>query len=163
MRREVEAAEAIEESAPAAKKTATKKAAKKKAAKKKAATRTRKKKADIPVRRRLIWVLYSSTMREEGRYLYHERDKAEEKLQALLAKGKRRYFLQPIKEPLDSEGNPMVPDAEESVKVKKVTKTEDADADSDPDAEAGTDGDAEADGDADTETAAADGDAPEEE
>lgn len=143
MRREVEAADALEETSPT-KKKATKKAAKKKAAKKKATTtRTRKKKADIPVRRRLIWVLYSSTMREEGRYLYHERDKAEEKLQALLAKGKRRYFLQPIKEPLDSEGNPMVPDEEEAPKPKKVAKakSEDADAEVDPDAEVTADGD----------------------
>lgn len=134
MRREVEAADALEETSPT-KKKATKKAAKKKAAKKKATTRTRKKKADIPVRRRLIWVLYSSTMREEGRYLYHERDKAEEKLQTLLAKGKRRYFLQPIKEPLDSEGNPMVPDDEEAPKPKKAAKAKVED-DADPDAEA---------------------------
>ena len=49
-------------------------------------------------------------MREEGRYLYHEREAAEEKLAALLAKGKRRYFIQPIKEPLDADGNPMIPD-----------------------------------------------------
>lgn len=88
----------------------TRKAAKKKARKKSATTRSRKKKADTPARRRLVWVVYSSTMREEGRYLYHERDKAEEKLNALLAKGKRRYFIQPIKEPLDADGNPMVPD-----------------------------------------------------
>ena len=88
----------------------------KKKAKKKAATRSRKKKADTPARRRLVWVVYSSTMREEGRYLYHERDKAEEKLNALLAKGKRRYFIQPIKESLDADGNPMVPDDEAPAK-----------------------------------------------
>lgn len=71
-------------------------------------------------------------MREEGRYLYHERDKAEEKLQALLAKGKRRYFLQPIKEPLDAEGNPMVPDEEEPVKpVKPVAGTAEPAAEAD--------------------------------
>ncbi|HIF01398.1 MAG TPA: hypothetical protein EYG03_07400 [Planctomycetes bacterium] len=124
-RREVEAAEAAEKTAVKKKKTTKKKATKKKATKKKATTtRARKKKADTPARRRIVWVLYSSTMREEGRYLYHERDKAEEKLQALLAKGKRRYFLQPIKEPLDSEGNPMVPDEEEPVKpVKAVVAT----------------------------------------
>ena len=120
MRREAEAAEAMEEAAPA-----KKKAKKKKAAKKKSTTaRSRKKKADTPARRRLIWVLYSSTMREEGRYLYHERDKAEEKLQSLLAKGKRRYFLQPIKEPLDSEGNPMVPDEAEAKPKKSRAKAE---------------------------------------
>ncbi len=134
-RREVEAAEALED-APAKKK---KKAAKKKAAKKKSTTRARKKKTEMPARRRLVWVVYSSTMREEGRYLYHERDKAEEKLNALLAKGKRRYFIQPIKEPLDSEGNPMVPDDEkDSDKTKKVaaeTKAK-ADAKEEPEEEA---------------------------
>ena len=120
-RREVEAAEAAEKTT--AKKKTKKKTTKKKATKKKATTtRARKKKADTPARRRIVWVLYSSTMREEGRYLYHERDKAEEKLQALLAKGKRRYFLQPIKEPLDSDGNPMVPDEEEPVKPVKVVE-----------------------------------------
>ena len=117
-RREVEAAEAAEKTTVKKKKTTKKKATKKKTT----TTRARKKKADTPARRRIVWVLYSSTMREEGRYLYHERDKAEEKLQALLAKGKRRYFLQPIKEPLDSDGNPMVPDDEEPVKPAKVVE-----------------------------------------
>ncbi len=128
MRREVEAAEELEKTEPKKKK----KAAKKKATRKKATTtRARKKKADTPARRRLVWVVYSSTMREEGRYLYHDRDKAEEKLNALLAKGKRRYFIQPIKEPLDSEGNPMVPDEEEPKpkKAAKAAKVVDADAD----------------------------------
>ena len=138
-RREVEAAEELEKSSPAKKKKATKK----KAAKKKATTRARKKKADIPVRRRLVWVVYSSTMREEGRFLYHERDKAEEKLNALLAKGKRRYFIQPIKEPLDSEGNPLIPDEEEPKKPVKAPVA-DAEAESDKDADTEGDDDAEA-------------------
>jgi hypothetical protein len=60
-------------------------------------------------------------MREEGRFLYHERDKAEEKLEQLLSKGKRRYFIQPIKEPLDSEGQPMVPE-EDATKSSASTK-----------------------------------------
>ncbi len=116
MRREVEAAEALEK-APGAKKKAGTKAAttkkaktpaekKKKTTRKKAASRSRKTK-ETPSRRRLVWVIYSSTMREEGRFLYHERDKAEEKLEALLSKGKRRYFIQPIKEALDAEGKPL--------------------------------------------------------
>lgn len=113
-RREVEAAEELEKAAPKKKKKATRKKA--------TTTRARKKKADTPARRRLVWVVYSSTMREEGRYLYHDRDKAEEKLNALLAKGKRRYFIQPIKEPLDSEGNPMVPDDEELKKPAKAAR-----------------------------------------
>ena len=130
-RREAEAAEELEKAAPKKKK---KKATRKKAT----TTRARKKKADTPARRRLVWVVYSSTMREEGRYLYHERDKAEEKLNALLAKGKRRYFIQPIKEPLDSEGNPLVPDEEEPKEVKKSAKATKAAASDDT--EADTDG-----------------------
>ncbi len=125
-RREVEAAEAAEKTTVKKKTTKKTTTTKKKATKKKATTtRPRKKKADTPARRRIVWVLYSSTMREEGRYLYHERDKAEEKLQALLAKGKRRYFIQPIKEPLDADGNPMVPDEEAPVKPTKVVEETD--------------------------------------
>ncbi len=145
MRREVEAAEALEE-APAKKKVAktkttktTKAKAPKKATgtKKKAAPRPRKKKSEMPARRRLVWVVYSSTMREEGRFLYHERDKAEERLNSLLSKGKRRYFIQPIKEALDSEGQPMVPDEERSKKmdIKEDPETEEVEVDADADAE----------------------------
>ncbi len=101
MRREAEAAESAEKASP------KKKAAKKKATRKKSTTSRARRVKDVIPRRRLVWVIYSSTMREEGRYLYHERDKAEEKLEQLLAKGKRRYFIQPIKEPLDSEGAPL--------------------------------------------------------
>lgn len=118
MRREVEAAEAAEKSKPA-----KKKAAKKKATRKKATTSRARRAKDVAPRRRLVWVVYSSTMREEGRYLYHERDKAEEKLEQLLSKGKRRYFIQPIKEPLDSEGQPMTEEAAPTkAAAKKATK-----------------------------------------
>ena len=47
-------------------------------------------------------------MREEGRFSFYERDKAEERLQQLLSKGKRRYFIQPIKEALNADGTPVV-------------------------------------------------------
>jgi len=114
-RREVEAAEALEETKPA-----KKKAAKKKATRKKAATARARRAKEVAPRRRLVWVVFSSTMREEGRYPYHERDKADEKLEQLLSKGKRRYFIQPVKEPLDSEGNPMLEEA--TTAVKKTTK-----------------------------------------
>ena len=59
-------------------------------------------------RRRLIWVVYSSTMREEGRFLYHEKDKADELLATLLGRGKRRYFMQPMKEALNPDGTPII-------------------------------------------------------
>ncbi|MEQ9407501.1 MAG: hypothetical protein RIK87_07220 [Fuerstiella sp.] len=133
-RREMEAVEELEKAAPRKKKKATRKKAT-------TATRTRKKKADTPARRRLIWVVYSSTMREEGRFLYHERDKAEEKLNALLAKGKRRYFIQPIKEPLDADGNPLVPDDQEMKKAPPapVVEEEETEAEADVETEAETD------------------------
>ena len=135
MRKEVEAAGAVEETKTSTKKKAAKKkAAKKKAVKKKAvkkkatrkkSTTTRARKAkEVAPRRRLVWVVYSSTMREEGRFLYHEHDKADAKLEQLLARGKRRYFIQPIKEPLDSEGEPMKDEGEGTTKIatKKTTK-----------------------------------------
>jgi len=124
MRREVEAAEAAEETTPSTKKAAKKKAVKKKATRKKATTARARKAKEVAPRRRLVWVVYSSTMREEGRFLYHERDKADAKLEQLLARGKRRYFIQPIKEPLDSEGQPMTEEIDEITKVpiKKTAK-----------------------------------------
>ena len=124
-RREAEAAEQL---APAKKKAVKKKAVKKKAAKKtatrKVATTRARRTKDVVPRRRLIWVVYNSTMREEGRYLYHERDKAEEKLKQLRSRGKRRYFIQPIKEPLDSEGVPITDDTVTAPKaaVKRTRK-----------------------------------------
>lgn len=154
-RREVEAAEALGEAAPKKKAAAKKKAA---VRKKTTTTRTRKKKADLPARRRLVWVVYSSTMREEGRFLYHERELAEEKLNSLLAKGKRRYFIQPIKEPLDSDGNPMVSDADE--KLKRAMALDDDEASDDaPDLDADADVDVEVEVDVDIDDDVADVDA----
>ena len=95
-RREAEAAEAQG-------KTATKKATKKKATKKKAAkrktTRSRAKK-DVFERRKLVWAIYSSTMKEEARFPYEERSEAEAKLEQLRSKSKKSYFIQPLKEPI---------------------------------------------------------------
>lgn len=125
MRREVEAAEAVEETTASTKEEdAKKKAAKKKATRKKSTTARARKAKEVAPRRRLVWVVYSSTMREEGRFLYHERDKADAKLQQLLARGKRRYFIQPIKELLDSAGEPMEDEGEGTTKTatKKATK-----------------------------------------
>jgi hypothetical protein len=147
MRREVEAAEAAEETTPSTKK----KAAKKKATRKKAVTTRARKAKEVAPRRRLVWVVYSSTMREEGRFLYHERDKADTKLEQLLARGKRRYFIQPIKEPLDSEGQPMKDDDEDTAKTaakkttkKKATAKVEATEETPVAAEAGEHGDADA-------------------
>lgn len=178
MRREVEAAEAAE--AGTTRKKATRKAAgdtaegttKKKRAKKgdadgeapkkkrKAAKPRTKRAKEAMQRRRLIWVVYSSTMREEGRFLYHEKDKADELLATLLGRGKRRYFMQPMKEALNPDGTPVAStgpalaadevDEDEDVKAKVEV---DAEADDDVDLDADLEGDEEAD-DSETEEAA---------
>lgn len=90
-RREVEAAEAQGISAEEG--ASTKK--RKKATKKKAATRRKTKATE---RKRLVWGVFSSSLKEEARFPYDQRKEAEKKLKALLEKGKRMYFLQPIKE-----------------------------------------------------------------
>ena len=92
-----------------AKKTTTKKVAKKvaeettkkvvkKATKKKAVKRKRK--ASDPTRYRLIWGVYSSSMREEARFDYDRRKDADKKAEQLKARGKKIYWVQPIKEPI---------------------------------------------------------------
>ena len=63
-------------------------------------TTTRKRKTKAPERKRLLWGVFSGTLKEEGRFLWNERDKAEEKLEQLRSKSKKLYFIQPIKEVL---------------------------------------------------------------
>jgi len=89
-----------------AKKKTTKKTAKKvdkpeakKTTKKKVAKRTtRKRKSAEPIRYRLIWGVYSSGMREETRFDYGKRKDADKKADQLTAKGKKLFWVQPIKE-----------------------------------------------------------------
>lgn len=93
-RREAEAVEAIEKAGGATKK----KKAKKKATKKAATTR-RRTKAKSAARKRLMWGIFNGNMKEEGRFPYHERAAAEEKLEALKTKSpKKMFFMQPVKE-----------------------------------------------------------------
>jgi hypothetical protein len=84
----------------AAKKTTDKPAAKTKAVKKKV---KRKKKSTDPTRFRLIWGVYSSSMREEARFDYDCRKDADKKADQLTAKGKKLYWVQPIKEEIIPE------------------------------------------------------------
>lgn len=91
LRKEAEAAEAMEadgEKAPAKKK-------KRKAAKRKTTKRT---KVKAVIRKRLVWGVFSSSLKEEARFPYDQRKEADEKCAALAAKTKRTYFVQPIKE-----------------------------------------------------------------
>jgi hypothetical protein len=96
-RREVEAADA-------------RPASKKRSATKKPAAR---KKTKAPERKKLIWGVFSGTLKEEARFPYDQRAQAEERLEALRAKGKRMYFIQPIKELLGHSGGATAPSDDE--------------------------------------------------
>jgi len=106
LRKQAEAAEKLPSSPKEAK--ATKK--KKKATKKRT---TRRSKDEVLERKRLVWVIYTATLREEARFPYDQREEAEERLNQLQAKGKRTYFLQPVKELLS--GGPVRPQSDEEI------------------------------------------------
>ena len=114
---EAEAAEKVESSKP--KKKATR-----------AKTTTRAKKVKAPERKRLLWGVFSGTLKEEGRYPYDQRDKAEERLEQLRAKSKKMFFIQPIKEVISDESAPpsddvSAPVVEEELEMENDTDTED--------------------------------------
>jgi hypothetical protein len=67
---------------------------------KKKVAKPKRSKAKVVVRKRLVWGVFSSSMKEEGRFPYADREGAEARAVDLAAKHKRTYFVQPIKEPL---------------------------------------------------------------
>lgn len=71
---------------------------KKTAAKRKAAAPRVKRAVKAAARKKLMWVIYSGSMREEARFEYDQKEAADEKLVALRARGKKLYFMQPLKE-----------------------------------------------------------------
>ena len=90
LRRQAEIAETMEADAEAKKRAPAKRSSARKSRTGKAAPR-----------KMLMWAVYNGSLKEEGRYTYADREKAEEKLEALRAKAtKKLYFLQPIKVPL---------------------------------------------------------------
>jgi hypothetical protein len=96
-RREVEAADARDAVEGTAEKDGKKKRAapgvKKKVVKKKVRAK--------PVeRRRIVWVIYNSTQKEEDRFPFDQKKAAEERLDVLRSKSKRLYWLQAVKEAL---------------------------------------------------------------
>jgi hypothetical protein len=127
MRKQVEAAEAVEKTAEKEKKP-----------RKAAAPRTRKAKEKAEVRKRLIWVVYSGSMKEEGRFPYHERAAAEERIEQLKLKSKKMYFIQPVKEIIGEDGVavPVAPASmdldDEPVRPKKKVAKKDDDDDDEP-------------------------------
>lgn len=74
---------------------------KKRAPKKKpTSARPKRTKTKAVVRKRMLWGVFSSSMKEEGRFPYAEKEQAEAKAEALRQKNKKDYFVQPIKEPI---------------------------------------------------------------
>lgn len=67
---------------------------------KKTATRAKRTKTKVIVRKRLVWGVFSSSMKEEGRFPYADRAGADARAEELGQRHKRAYFVQPIKEPL---------------------------------------------------------------
>jgi hypothetical protein len=72
-------------------------------AKKAAAPKAKRTKEKAVVRKRLIWVVYNGSMKEEGRFPYDQRAAAEEKIEALRQKSKKLYFIQPVKEVIGAD------------------------------------------------------------
>src|SRR5579864_3269833 len=68
--------------------------------KKKAAAKPKRSKVKVIVRKRMLWAVFSASLKEEGRFAYAERDAADARAAELAAKHKRTFFVQAIKEPL---------------------------------------------------------------
>lgn len=100
-----------------------------KKAKKAATTKTKRVKEKVQARKRLIWVVYNGSMKEEGRFPYDQRAAAEEKIELLRQKSKKMFFIQPLKEVIgEVPGSSKLIAAEieeEEVVVKKKPVAED--------------------------------------
>jgi hypothetical protein len=105
----------------------------KKATRKKAAPRKAREKT--PERKRAVWVLYSGSMKEEGRYPYDQKEAAEERLAILLGRGKKLYFMQMVKELVTGSADgfqaiePALDDDDDEIVIRKAPVPKDADAD----------------------------------
>lgn len=130
LRKQVEAAEARGLSADAPKKASGKKSA---------GTKTKRVKEKLQARKRLVWVVYNGSMKEEGRFPYDQRSAAEEKIELLRQKSKKMYFIQPLKEIIgEAPGTSKLVTAEieeEDVKATRRPKAEDDDEDEDEEEE----------------------------
>ena len=132
-RKQVEAVEAAGE-----KGTEEKKARK---SPKAAAPRAKRTKEKVAARKRLVWVVYSGSMKEEGRFPYDQLAAAHEKIEQLKLKSKKMYFIQPVKEILGEGGvviakAPVIDLDDEPVKPKKkAPKAEDDDEEEEDDAD----------------------------
>ena len=142
-RREIEAAESQSESDVKDSKAAKASTSKKKTAAPKKAKVSRKK-VKVAERKRLYWGVFSGSLKEEARFPYDQKAQAEERLEQLLAKGKKLYFIQPIKESLNAIPGQSTPSApmpmEDEEPPKRVERNLDGDGEAElPEAEADID------------------------
>lgn len=113
---------------------------------KKSASKAKKPKERPTLRKRLVWVVYSPSMKEEGRFAYDQRPAAEERLEALKLKHKKPYFIQGVKETL-SETGAVIPkektpaEPKERPARRRAEKRDDEEDDDDRDAPMGDDDD----------------------
>jgi len=104
-----------------------------------AAPRAKRVKEKVQARKRLVWVVYSGSMKEEGRFPYDQLAAAHEKIEQLKLKSKKMYFIQPVKEILGEGGvvittKPDIDLDDEPVKPKKrPARSEDDDEEEDDD------------------------------
>jgi hypothetical protein len=80
------------------------------ATKKKAKRAPSRRKPKAAERKRLLWGVFSGSLKEEARFPYDQRAAAEERLEQLRAKGKKNYFIQPIKEVITAAAAPAAPE-----------------------------------------------------
>ena len=110
-----------------------------KKAKKAAGPRTKRVKEKVLARKRLIWVVYNGSMKEEGRFPYDQRAAAEERIELLRQKSKKLYFIQPLKEIIgEAPGTAKLITAEieeDDVKVVKKVAAEDEEEEDDEEEE----------------------------
>lgn len=97
-----------------------------------AAPRAKRTKEKVLARKRLVWVVYSGSMKEEGRFPYDQLEAAHEKIEQLKLKSKKLYFIQPVKEILGEGGVVIAKSAvidldDEPVKPKKKAARSDDD------------------------------------
>jgi hypothetical protein len=122
LRKQAEAADSKDGAAPK----------KKAAAKKPAAPRAKRTKEKAIARKKLVWVVFNGSMKEEARFPYDQYAAAEEKIEQLkLKSAKKLYFIQPVKELLGdgkavSVAAPVIDDEPKPAK-KKPPKAEDED------------------------------------
>lgn len=88
----------------------------KKKVKKAPAVRAKRTKEKVSARKRLVWVVFNGSMKEEGRFPYDQKAAAEEKADLLRSKSKRLYFVQPVKEVI---GEPPAAAAAKGTKAAK--------------------------------------------